>query len=258
MRLLSLNIWGGTQDRQLFDFLKQESARTDIFCFQEVFEGSEEIGMAPLKDGTHPRLFTELSGILKDFAGFYAIASKDHSLKTAVSNLTHGLGIFVNKAHQVKLQNSSLIHGSQEEQVKLDFTNLPSILEQLSIGNLSIFNYHGIPMPGDKLDTSERIAASKKILEVLTKVSGPKILCGDFNLMPQTQSIKLIEAAGMKNLIKAFGITNTRNEISWNVYSNKQTFADFTFVSPEVKVTNFDVPYNLVSDHLPMMLKFEI
>jgi len=258
MKLLSLNIWGASQGKIFFDYIAQQSVNTDIFCFQEVFEGPKEFKFDPLADGTHPRLFTELSEALKDFVGFYAVTSKHHSLKTAVQNLSHGLAIFVHKKHVVTEQNFSLIHGSQAQEVKLDFTNLPCILQYAHVGNLNVFNYHGIPMPGDKLDTKERIAASQKILEVMAKTSGPKILCGDFNLMPDTESVRMFGEAGFKNLIKDFKITNTRNEISWNMYSNKQSFADFTFISPEIKVKSFEVPYNLVSDHLPMVMQLQI
>ena len=84
-----------------------------------------------------------------------------------------------------------------------------------------------------------------------------KILCGDFNLMPETESIKMLGEA-MRDLIKDYKITNTRNEISWKTYNNKQYFADFTFVSKDINVLNFEVPYNEVSDHLPMILEFEL
>jgi endonuclease/exonuclease/phosphatase family metal-dependent hydrolase len=82
----------------------------------------------------------------------------------------------------------------------------------------------------------------------------PKILMGDFNLLPDTESIKIIEAAGLRNLIKEFGITETRTEL----YKKKLRFADYAFVSPEIKVKDFKVLPDVVSDHSPQYLDFEI
>jgi endonuclease/exonuclease/phosphatase family metal-dependent hydrolase len=121
-----------------------------------------------------------------------------------------------------------------------------------------VVNFHGVSRPGEKFDTPRRLLQSKKIISALKKLKGPKILCGDFNLLPNTKSIELVEQAGMKNLIKTYKIKNTRNSISWQKYNNKQYYADFTFVSPEIKVKKFKVPYNLPSDHLPMILDFEV
>src|SRR5581483_7148606 len=98
---------------------------------------------------------------------------------------------------------------------------------------LLILNVHGKWYPGQKLDDTDRLEQSKIILEFAQKFSGPKIICGDFNLMPQTQSIAMLEG-DYRNLIKDFGITNTRNEASWKAHNNKQYFADYTFVSPEI------------------------
>jgi hypothetical protein len=61
-----------------------------------------------------------------------------------------------------------------------------------------------------------------------------------------------------RDLIRDYKIENTRNEISWKQYSNKQYYADFTFVTDDIKVLNFDVSYCLVSDHLPMILDFSL
>ena len=68
----------------------------------------------------------------------------------------------------------------------------------------------------------------------------------------------MFEDNGYKNLIKEFKIPTTRNEISWAKYENKQLFADFVFVSPDVKITNFSVPNNEISDHLPLILEFRM
>jgi exonuclease III len=262
MKLMSLNLWGGKEGQKLFNYLQEESITTDIFCFQEVFHSSEAENFPVLEDGTHPRLFPELTGLLKGFTGYFALTSKNHGLIKAKFSVDHGLAVFVKNSFEVLEQTKTMVFGREDDVVKADFSNLPCAIFCVKIatgkGILSVLDYHGIAIPGDKLDTPARIEASKKIAELLLAVPGAKILCGDFNLMPQAQSIQLVEQAAMKNLIKEFNISNTRNENSWKTYNNKQSFADFTFVSEQVKIKSFQVPYNLVSDHLPMILEFEI
>jgi endonuclease/exonuclease/phosphatase family metal-dependent hydrolase len=133
----------------------------------------------------------------------------------------------------------------------------PSILLKINEGNskYNILNFHGNPYPGDKLDTENRIKASQNIISITENLEGSKIIGGDFNLFPETKSIKLIEEAGFKNLIKIYQIKTTRNENAWKLYENKQLFADFVFVSNEVEIKNFEVIQNNISDHLPLILE---
>ncbi len=55
----------------------------------------------------------------------------------------------------------------------------------------------------------------------------------------------------------------TRNKIGWEFFKDqegfvKQYYADYCFATSEIDVKNFEVPYVEVSDHLPLILKFEI
>jgi len=85
-------------------------------------------------------------------------------------------------------------------------------------------------------------------------------LGGDFNLYPQTKSIKIFEEAGYRNLIKDFGVKETRNKFAWEQFPDeeKQHFADYCFVSKNIKIIDFQVPNVLISDHNPLILDFDI
>jgi len=99
-----------------------------------------------------------------------------------------------------------------------------------------------------------------RIVEHLSKCTDPKVIGGDFNLMPDTESVGLFEKSGYKNLIKDFDIKTTRSSLNSGKYpeGDIQYFADYAFVSPEVKVKDFKVPQVEISDHLPLILEFEI
>ena len=58
----------------------------------------------------------------------------------------------------------------------------------------------------------------------------------------------------MRNLIRENNITSTRTEL----YEKELRMADYIFVSPEVTVKDFKVLPDVVSDHSPLYMEFEI
>ena len=259
MKLLCLNLWGGRQGSLLTDYLKQESASTDIFCFQEVFDSPSELEK---NDGARMHLWEELKILLPGFQGFFAESYSGWIDKTKVDfPVRTGQAIFVKRGLEVKETGNFYVYGDKNTKILSNFENEPKNVQYAKLlvldKEILILNVHGKWHPGNKLDTPERIEQSKIILDFLKKFSCPKIVCGDFNLMPNTKSIAILEEA-MENLISTYKITNTRNKISWEENKNIQHFADFTFVSPDVRIKSFRVPYNEVSDHLPMLLEFDI
>ncbi len=71
---------------------------------------------------------------------------------------------------------------------------------------------------------------------------------GDFNVLPETKSIQLLEAAGMRNLVREFGITSTRSPL----YTKPEKYADYIFVSKDIEVASFEVLPDVVSDHMAL------
>jgi len=261
MKLICLNIWAGQVQKPLFEYIKKESQSTDIFCFQEVFHSVENVKQKESR-GVNMHMFGELLILLKGYKGYFIETSKRHNILGPIDlNVSFGSAIFVRKKYKISVHTKYQIVGSVEDTVEDGLTNLPRGLQQLTLKvtkrDLNIFNYHGIPYPGNKLDTPERIRQTKKILGILKTTKGLVILCGDFNLYPETKSVKLFEKK-YKNLIKEFKITKTRNEVSWSRHKVKQKFADYIFTSQKISISSFEVPYNEISDHLPLVLEFRI
>ncbi len=259
MKLISLNTWSGKYFEALIDFIKKHQD-TDIFCFQEIFDTTSKI--KTYKD-LRANLLSEIKNILPDFNFFYfpALFDYDNNAIKVNFNLSFGLAIFVKKIISVDYHQNYFIYKSKASKGLLrDFSNLPIPLQVISFHakdkKFLIFNFHGTPFPPPKTDTPNRINQSKYIKKILNFFYGAKILVGDFNLLPQTQSIKLLDNV-MQNLIKKYKIERTRSRISsfWG-REDFQKFADYTFVSKEVNVKNFTVPDVEISDHLPMILQF--
>ncbi len=235
MRIIFLNSWYAKAGQSFYDFISQNSLEADIFCLSEV----------------SPELFSRLKSSLHDFNGFYEKSFFDRNM-----GFVYGQATFIKKIFSFKIL----------ETIKI-FRNVYNDLGfampcKVSVGNKSLYiiNVHGKARPGHKLDTHARIRQSEKIIDFLLNKNGAKIVGGDFNLMPGTRSVKLFEKSDYKNLIKEFNIKETRNHLTWDQFPNeeKQHFADYCFVSSEVKVKNFEVPRNEISDHLPLILDFEI
>jgi endonuclease/exonuclease/phosphatase (EEP) superfamily protein YafD len=238
MRIIFLNSWFGEAGKPYFDFMRIQSKTTDVFCLMEIsFE-----------------LFEKLKLILKNYEGFYEQVILLKSWKIA-----DVMAIFLKK--DLSAVNSGKLVTYRNNSNDTGFSQYISI--NTEEGTFHLMSVHGKSRPGHKLDTPARIEQSRKIIGFFKGKKGPKIIGGDFNLMPETESIRLLEADGYKNLIKEFDIKSTRNKVSWEQFKDKpgftkQYFADYAFVSPDVKVKNFEVPYTEISDHLPLILDIEI
>ena len=105
-----------------------------------------------------------------------------------------------------------------------------------------------------KTDSDARLMQSSNIINTLKDLEGEIVLCGDFNLRPDTESLAMIENFGLRNLIKENGVTSTRTAL----YKKEEEFADYTLVSKGVTVREFKVLPDEVSDHNAMYLDFEV
>jgi len=229
MKIIFLNAWHG-QIPAIKQFISDHIPTTDIFCFQESnLEHQSEIFCLDW---------------LKDYQFFF-----DHKITDKDDDYTN---ITFIKKDFTFIETRTL--GKEDNKIGLEnFTKI-----QIPSGVINLCNVHGYTWPGDKQDTPDRLRQSQLIIDSLKELSGPKIIGGDFNLDRDIKSTRLFEENGYRNLIKDFNIPTTRNEISWQRFPQKQLFADQLFVSPDINITNFSVPNVPISDHLPMILEFEI
>lgn len=93
----------------------------------------------------------------------------------------------------------------------------------------------------------------KLVKEFMDTINLPKILCGDFNLIPDKESIQILEK-GMNNLIRLHRINSTRT----NLYTKEEKFSDYIFTSYDIKTLSFEIYNEIVSDHAPLSLIFSI
>ena len=263
MKIISLNTFGGTMFNELAAFVEVQRADADVFCFQEIFT-TDQPNFVTTKIGKRANLMDELKQLLPDFRALFAVAQDGiHGSEEVCPGTQHGLAIFVKKNLGITRSGDFFINNSRNSYVPPDYATFPynAMYIDLSINNqyLTICCLHGASQPGDKLDTPNRITQSQTIIDFLASKSGEKIVMGDFNLLLETESIRMFESAGYRNLISEFKISTTRGTLHKQLHpeyaGRYQEYADYTFVTPGLKVTSFEVPDVPVSDHLPMILE---
>lgn len=257
MKLITLNIWGGKVHQPFIDFLKNHQD-IDIFCFQEIYYTESDNKEF---HGIRPNIYSEIKEVLIDFNSFYAPAQEGtyNEIQTDF-HISFGLAMFVKKDIEVKSHEDIFVFRSKNaKQPGEDSAGIGRNLEHVILKNpsngdvFSIFNLHGLWNGKGKSDTEDRLNQSKKTKEFMANFKKNKtILCGDFNLMPDTESLAILES-GMINLVKEHRVTSTRSSL----YTKPLKFADYILVSPNIKVIDFKVLQDEVSDHLPLYVEFE-
>lgn len=240
-------------------FVEDAAVRTDVFCFQEILSDPRPSSRIT-KEGFRTNLLQELSARLPDFSTVFAPVQVTSNLEPIDRACVQtGVAIFLKNTLHVVAQEAFLLPaGTREDNAH---HNAQYVTIEINGSLLTFCNVHGIAHPGHKRDTPERLAQSHKILDTLANIEGEKIVMGDFNLLPDTQSARLFEEAGFRNLVKECSINSTRgshHKILHPEFSASpegfQEFADYTFVQPTLNVQRFDAPDIPISDHLPMIL----
>ena len=240
MKLITLNAWGGRAQEKLLKFLKARHD-IDIFCFQEVYNGVNKstIDKEYLQDAFE--LYTDFTKALPGHVGYFRPHIEDW----------YGLAIFVKKGITVKREGDIMIH----DVIYTGGGNIPRNLQFIEIENdgatVTIANVHGLWNGKGKTDSDARIVQSQKIRAFLDATPGSKVLCGDFNLLPHTESLRMVEQ-GMVNLIREHNVQSTRTSL----YTKPEKFADYVFVTPDITVRDFKVLPDEVSDHAALYVEF--
>jgi endonuclease/exonuclease/phosphatase family metal-dependent hydrolase len=262
LRILSLNLWGGQALAPLLAYIQERAPETDLFCLQETVNCAELI---PLECGFRTTLYQELADLLPEFDGaFDPIVTWDQPVDADRSDgrtvpIPFGLATFARRSLPILDRRGAVI---VEHRDNLDAVpGLHPITRRLQCteirvpgGSLLVGNYHGIARPGTKLDTEDRLEQSREVRRIADAHAGPVVLIGDFNLLPETESVRLL-AAGLRNLVIERAIPSTRSRLNpYHGTPQEQPHADYAFVSPALPVADFRVPDVCVSDHLPMVL----
>jgi endonuclease/exonuclease/phosphatase family metal-dependent hydrolase len=241
MKLITLNIWGGFVRHPLLKFIDAHRD-IDIFCFQEVYHNAQH----KISDDdkiVSLNIFSEIHTLLPQHKAYFR----------PVVGHGYGIGMLVKKEIAVLREGEMVIHNNPHYQGRGPTHSRK--LQWLECGingkASAIVNVHGLWNGKGKGDCPERIAQSHAIRNFIQTIRVPKIVCGDFNLRPDTESLQIVEQ-GLSNWVKLSGVQSTRTRL----YTKEERYADYVLTSPEIVVHHFEVMKHEVSDHAPLMLEF--
>ncbi len=241
MKLISLNIWGGHVYEPLLEFINHYQ-EVDVFCLQEVYSNASD------------KITTEERWVALHILEEISLRLPTHQiLFKPIVNGIYGIAMLIHKHHKIIAHGAVCIFDNPNYSGRGPTHS--RFMQWAHINNNNhdyiILNIHGLWNGQGKLDSTDRLIQAEIVANFIKKQNQPTILCGDFNLRPDTNSIKII-SEGMCDLIKHYNIQSTRTSF----YPKEEKFADYIFTSKEVKVLDFSVLQNEVSDHAPLLLDF--
>jgi len=248
MKLITLNTWGGRINEPLLDFIRKNKSKIDIFCFQEVFKGGVSDAHKDLSNTLNINhiLYEQITEILDGYNNLFCSFHKN----------AYGIACFVKKDIEIIKEGSVVVYENNDFpnvlREDLDHTRkMQWIHIKKNNKEYTVMHTHGHWTGVNKSDTEDRIKQSEKIITFSDKIKTPKILCGDFNLRPDTISTSILEKS-FKNLIKDYKVSSTRTSF----YKKEERFADYIFTSEDIETLCFRVLPDEVSDHSALYIEY--
>jgi exonuclease III len=261
---MCLNGWGGKLHGELLPYLA--STTPDVLCLQEVVHSPEsDKDWLTYRDGDHvlpqrANFFSDVCTALPDHVATFCPAAQGILWdEDAAIPSQWGLATFVHKSIPVIAQAQGFVHKGYSPDGYGDHPRSRSahgvrVYDYQQSRPVSITHMHGLRDLNGKMDTPERLAQAQRLLALSRQVSEPgdlTVICGDFNVEPHSETLKLFDDAGLVELVTHRGFKSTRN----SHYKKPGKFADYMLVNREEEVRNFQVIDDPeVSDHCPLVL----
>jgi endonuclease/exonuclease/phosphatase family metal-dependent hydrolase len=255
MKIISFNIGIRIDNtKAVAEYLKSQNA--DIICLQEIIRPldknvfpmyrSEEIIMEYFKK-EYPHYFFASEWVadcfLKEGKTDRDLGGMAEQGKLVLSKypIIHGDNYFYYKAYEFERDRTHFWEGDDHgRSLQVCEINVNGTIIQLG-------NVHG-SYSKEKIDTERSLSQSDFIVKKLKEKNLPTILLGDFNVLPETESISIINKV-YKNLNKEFNIPKTC--LSGRII-------DYIFINDAFRVNSFLVDVVDISDHYPLITEIEL
>ena len=254
MNIINLNTWGGVIKEPLIDFFDTHKD-TDVFCLQEVLSDAydEDLDCLTNETGTllSPNLYQKILDALPEHVDYFTPVVGEHYglacfVKKNISVLDHGEVLLYETKKFPDPENPDADHDRKMQWLLLD-----------NVGqHYLVMNLHG-HWKKDKLDDIDTSNQIKTILDFIQEFRDEgeskgeiiKVLAGDFNLLPETESIKKLGEV-LNNVTLQNGVTTTRT----SMHDSTDQIIDYVFVSKNTVVDSFEILSEEVSDHVAMKI----
>ncbi len=253
MRLISLNVGLRIDNAEkVGDFIRGQ--QPDIVAFQELMRHFDDSVYSKYRS---KKVIEDILKMPHSFFGPQWVANR--IMKDG--KVHHDFNGFVEQGNEI-LSRFPIAYARNEfyhksYSLELDHTDFftedhPRCVEivELDLGKrrLQVLNLHGL-YSRDKKDSERTLAQCRFVIEAAKRKDIPTIIAGDFNLLPDTESIGLMNEE-FRNLTTEYGIRSTVPDGRFAI--------DYIFVDRRIRVDRFEVLATDVSDHLPLVLDFGI
>jgi endonuclease/exonuclease/phosphatase family metal-dependent hydrolase len=256
MKILSLNIFGGRKWEDLEPFLKHQAADTDLYCFQEVTSSEYHIEMGEIGMAGNPRfsdLYEMITSTLQGFTGYFGCELRNMPGSPNGIPIHYGSGLFIREGLTHEYHEAFAYGAEEDRSAGKKAFELSSRIVQTALvdSKLAVHHLHGVWALKDKSDVPGRTEQAEKINKIMSAYSVPQILCGDLNLGPRNASLKTL-TNGRRNLIDEYNVGTTRPH---HTVESGTGFCDYAIVTNDVKLADFKVLPDVVSDHLALQIE---
>ena len=244
VKLIQLNTWSCKLSTEIVRLFQEE--QPDVVCMQEVVQA--QFG------GKILETIDEITNVYP-FMDYYSTPLVEFSFMHHRASRGNMIASKYNLANKTELWT----HGQYTEDfdyVDSGGYNVARNIAHATINEFSIpvhvLTLHGYHVKEHKNGNEETFRACKELLEYANKLEGGVIITGDFNLAPESESIKLLNTT-FRNLSVEHNLQTTRNHLT-----NKTEVCDYIFVNDKINVHSFSMSDVIASDHNALVLDFSI
>ncbi|MEH6725900.1 MAG: endonuclease/exonuclease/phosphatase family protein [Hyphomicrobiales bacterium] len=267
MKIMSLNGWGGRLGEALIAYVT--AMDPDVLCLQEVVHtpASQKDWLSYRDNGSElpqrANFFNEVSQSLPHHRAVFCPAAQgdlwDGDARVASQ---WGLATFIRDSMPIIAQHQGFVHGrfsadcygGHPRSRNAHAVRVFDFARQIPV---VIAHMHGLRDLAGKHDTPERFLQARKLVNLVQSVAEPGdpiIVCGDFNVLPDSETFKVLGTLGLTNLVQDTGSEGTRT----SHYAKPGRFADYMLVNSAVGVSSFEIVRDPeISDHCPLVLEFD-
>jgi endonuclease/exonuclease/phosphatase family metal-dependent hydrolase len=264
MRIMCLNSWGGLLYEELIDYLRDASP--DILCLQEVVHTpASPKAVLSYRDGAHvlpqrANLLAEVAAALPDHVAIFAPAAQGDLWDGTTRHASQwGIATFVRRTLAIVGQHQGFVHKTFSpdgygEHPRSRTAHAIRVFDFERGWPVTVAHMHGLRDLAGKRDTPERLLQARRLLDICRStmdVDDRLVVCGDFNVEPDSATFSTLAEIGLVDLVTARGFTDTRT----SHYRKAGRFADYMLINAKVEPRYFDVvAHPEVSDHRPLLL----
>ncbi|OWV85105.1 endonuclease/exonuclease/phosphatase family protein [Rhizobium sp. R693] len=265
MRIVSLNAWGGKLHAPLIPYLAGIDA--DVLCLQEITRSvTVSNDWLVYRDGSHilpqrANLFSEIKAVLPAYDAFFAPTARGELFEGGTSVMSEfGLATFVRPSHPIIGQAMDFVHGDFSADgygahPRARNTQCLRLFDYRANRPITIAQLHGLRDLAGKGDTPARRGQADALVALIRRIwreGEPLVVCGDFNVLPDSEMFGALAELGLTDLVTSRGHTDTRT----SHYAKEGRYADYMLVTSNINVAAFDVVEEPeVSDHRALLLE---